>query len=187
MPVLRTLFDSPAFKHSVGRKVRRPFQDVTATIRTLGIGIKKSQRGEDGLQQLAWVIEGLGDMPLGWIPPNGYPDYADAWRSAGITLGRWNMHMSMPQGWWRQQTGGARSWVPRLLGTKLPRTWGGVVDTLAKRLVYRPLSTTHRRAVLTFIGKAAGDDVSDNDQWLQDWRFPYLIALILDSPYHGTR
>ena len=79
------------------------------------------------------------------------------------------------------------SWVRRLLGSKLPKTWGAVVDTLAKRLVYRPLSTAHRRAVLDFIGKASGDNVSEDDQWLQDWRFPYLIALILDSPYHGTR
>ena len=188
VPVLRTLFDSSAFKHSVGRKVRRPFQDVTATIRTLGIGIKKTNEGEDGLQALVWMIEGLGDVPLGWIPPNGYPDYADAWRSAGITLGRWNMHTSMAQGWWpASMLEVPESWVRRLLGSKLPKTWGAVVDTLAKRLVYRPLSTAHRRAVLAFIGKASGDNVSEDDQWLQDWRFPYLIALILDSPYHGTR
>ena len=99
-PVLQKLFDSAAFKNSTGKKVRRPFQDVTATIRTLGIGIKRNDEGEDGLQGLYWLIEGLGDLPLAWIPPNGYPDYADAWRSAGITLGRWNMHVSMAYGWW---------------------------------------------------------------------------------------
>ncbi|HEY6568084.1 MAG TPA: DUF1800 domain-containing protein [Actinomycetota bacterium] len=186
-PVLQKLFDSSAFKHSTGKKVRRPFQDVTATIRTLGIGIKRNDEGEDALQQLSWVIEGLGDLPLAWIPPNGYPDYADAWRSAGITLGRWNLHLGMPQGWWPNALEIPEDWVPRLLGKKLPKTWGGVVDALSQRLVFRKLSTEHRAAVLAFVGKASGEDVNPDDQWLADWRFPYLMALFLDSPYHGIR
>ena len=187
-PVLRKLFDSAAFKHSVGRKVRRPFQDVTATIRTLGVGIKKNEEGENALQAMIWMIEGLGDVPLGWIPPNGYPDYADAWRSAGITLGRWNMHMSLAQGYWpADMLEVPDTWVPRLLGKRLPKTWGALVDALAERLVFRKLSNSHRGAVLAFIGKGAGARVSKDDQWLEDWRFPHLMALILDSPYHGTR
>jgi len=31
------------------------------------------------------------------------------------------------------------------------------------------------------------DTVNANDSFLQDWRFPYLVALILDTPYHGIR
>jgi uncharacterized protein (DUF1800 family) len=188
VPVLHKLFDSPAFKGSVGSKVRRPFQDVTATIRTLGIGISRDQEGEDALEGLYWMIEGLGDLPMGWIPPNGYPDYADAWRSAGITLGRWNMHVSMAQGWWpASMLKVPEDWVPRLLGDKLPKTWGGVIDTLSKRVVFRTLASEHRDAVLAFMNKTQHDPVDGDDQWLADWRFPYVIALLLDSPYHGIR
>jgi hypothetical protein len=186
-PVLEKLFDSSTFKHSTGKKVRRPFQDVTATIRTLGIGIKRNDEGDEALQQLSWVIEGLGDLPLAWIPPNGYPDYANAWRSAGITLGRWNLHLGMPKGWYPDSLEIPEDWVPRLLGKKLPKTWGGVVDALSQRLVFRKLSTEHRAAVLAFVSKASGDDVNPDDQWLDDGRFPYLMALFLDSPYHGIR
>ena len=55
-----------------------------ATIRVLGI--KTEANGTDGLQAMYWMLDGLGDLPMGWIPPNGYPDYADAWRSlpAGV-------------------------------------------------------------------------------------------------------
>ena len=186
VPVLHTLFESSAFGASAGQKVRRPFQDLVATIRSLNI--KAEHAGTDGLQALYWTIESLGDLPMGWIPPNGYPDYADAWRSAGITLGRWNMHIAMAAGWWPASELRVPDDLKReLLGKGLPDTYGGLVDELTKRLVFRKLSAAHRAAVLAFIGKAASDVPSGGDPFLQDWRFPYLVALILDSPYHGTR
>ena len=186
VPVLRRLFSSAAFKNSVGEKVRRPFQDVVATMRVLGI--KPDKNGTDGLQGLYWMIEGLGDLPMGWIPPNGYPDYADAWRSAGITLGRWNMHVSMAQGWWPASMLQVPQNLRRsLLGADLPATYGELVDALAKRLVFRKLAPAHRTAVLTFMERGAGQAVDPSHEFLQEWRFPYVVALILDSPYHGIR
>jgi uncharacterized protein (DUF1800 family) len=185
LPVLRALFASKAFKASIGRKVRRPFQDVAATLRILGI--KPDATGTDGLQGLYWMIEGLGDVPMGWVPPNGYPDHADAWRSAGITLGRWNMHVSMAQGWWPASMLQVPDMQQALLGSSLPATYGALVDALAKRLVFRSLSPAHHAAVLAFIGKAGSDRVVSTDPFMQEWRFPYLVALFLDSPYHGTR
>ena len=98
VPVLRKLFGSSAFKNSVGEKVRRPFQDVMATVRVLGI--KPEASADRRPAGMYWMLDGLGDLPMGWIPPNGYPDYADAWRSAGSTLGRWNMHRSAAVGGW---------------------------------------------------------------------------------------
>ena len=43
-----------------------------------------------------------------------------------------------------------------------------------------------RAAVLAFMGQAATDPVASNDAYVS-WRFPYLIALILDSVYHTMR
>ena len=185
VPVLRALFASAAFKGSIGQKVRRPFQDVIATMRVLGI--QPDKRGADGLEGLYWMIEGLGDVPMGWIPPNGYPDYADAWRSAGITLGRWNMHVGMASGWWPADMLQVPDLRTFLLGSTLPATYGKLVDQLATRLVFRKLSAAHRNAVLAFVNRAADDRVKAGDSFLQGWRFPYLVALILDTPYHGIR
>ena len=74
-----------------------------------------------------------------------------------------------------------------LFGSKLPKTYGALVDVMAKTLLFRKLAPAHRAAVLAFVEKADTDTVNANDSFLQDWRFPYLVALILDTPYHGIR
>ena len=98
IPVLRVMFGSSAFRQARGAKVIRPMQDVIATLRILGIK-PGANDGDDGLDSLYWHVESMSDAPLAWVQPNGYPDYADAWRSAGGTLNRWNTHLSLAAGW----------------------------------------------------------------------------------------
>ena len=73
-----------------------------------------------------------------------------------------------------------------LLPATLPATHGELVDALAKRLVFRTMPPAHRDAVLGFLGRSAGDPVNRDSEAL-GWRLPYLVALILDSPYHEVR
>ncbi len=42
----------------------------------------------------------MGNVPLDWPAPNGYPDVAAAWRSAGNLLTSWNLHLGFAGGWW---------------------------------------------------------------------------------------
>jgi uncharacterized protein (DUF1800 family) len=182
VPVLRHLFRSAAFEASIGSKVRRPMEDVVATLRILGD--KPDKHGKAGMQGLYWMIEGLGNTPMGWVPPNGYPDVADAWRSAGGMLGRWNMHMSLAAHWWPDTL--IRPPLKKLLPNNLPATHGGLVDALAKRLVFRKLSAEHTDAVLALVGKTSADPLSEGDAAVE-WRLAHLVAAILDSPYHLTR
>jgi uncharacterized protein (DUF1800 family) len=181
-PMLRKLFLSNAFESSVGLKTRRPFEDVAATLRILGY--KPDKTGTQGIEALNWVSSDLGNAPLAWSPPDGYPDEAIAWQSAGTTLGRWNMHLSLAAHWW--PTALVQPPLRKLLPDRLPVTYGGLVDALAKRLVFRKLASNHRRAVLDFLGQDA-TDVLHSDDAAVGWRLPYLVALILDSPYHGIR
>jgi len=60
------------------------------------------------------------------------------------------------------------------------------VQALAKRLLFRPLQAVQRDAVLSLVGKAATDPLHKRDEAV-GWRLPYLISLILDSPYHAIR
>ena len=181
--VLRELFRSKAFKGSIGAKVRRPMEDVVATLRILRI--KPDTTGTDGLQGLYWMLEGLSHAPMAWTQPNGYPDVAASWKSAGSRLNSWNTHVSLAAHWWPDTLR-----LPDLKETVLPKplpgTYGGLVDAVAKAVVFRKLETVHRDAVLTFLGKAASDPLSKTDAAVT-WRLPYLVALILDSPYHGIR
>lgn len=182
VPVLRKLFRSDAFRSSVGRKIRRPMQDQVATVRILGI--KPDAHGNEGMYGLYWMLWDLGDSPMGWVQPNGYPDVADAWRSAGGSIGRWNMHMSLAAHWWPDKL--VLPPLRRLLPGRLPATHGKLVAALAKRLVFRELSDGHRNAVLGFLGRDAGDRLHEDDEAV-GWRLPSVVALILDSPYHEVR
>jgi hypothetical protein len=182
VPVLRQLFASSAFRDGVGAKIRRPFQDLTATLRILGMGPDAS--GTEGLQGLYWMIEGFGDLPLAWPQPDGYPDHADAWRSAGGTLNRWNMHMSLAAHWWPSSL--SLPPLERMLPEPLPKTHGALVDALSKRLLFRTMSKAHRDAVLGFLGVNATTRLSADSEAVT-WRLSSVVALILDSPYHQVR
>ena len=133
------------------------------------------------------MLDGLSDLPMGWIPPNGYPDYADAWRSAGITLGRWNMHRSAAVGGWPIQRPAGPRHDDVLLRFEAPEDLRRPRRRDGEEGLFRKLAPAHRAAVLAFVEKADTDTVNENDSFLQDWRFPYLVALILDTPYHGIR
>ena len=184
VPVLEKLFGSKAFRSSVGAKVRRPFEDVAATLRILNI--RPDPEGVDGQQGLYWMVQGLGHLPMGWVPPDGYPDTGDPWRSAGLTLGRWNMHVGLAAGWWPANHLKVRDLRKNMLPKRLPDTHGKLVDVLSKRLVFRTLPTAHRAAALAFLGVTGATPLDDDDAAVT-WRLPYLVALILDTPSHGIR
>ncbi len=181
-PVLMQLFTSATFADSVGDKLRRPFEDITATLRILGYQPEDS--GVTGMRTLYWVCNEVGHAPMGWDLPDGYPDDAASWQSAGTTLNRWNRHLSL-----------AGHWAPKslrqpalrtLLPRKLPKTYGGMVDDLAKRLVFRTLTKDHKQVVLTLLERRADDPFTAKDADA-NYRMAPAVAIILDSPYHGTR
>jgi hypothetical protein len=188
VPVLRTLLGSSDFYASHGTKLRRPYEDLLATIRTLGIAPlpATSATWTKGLESLYWMVDGMGMPPMGWHPPNGYPDVAPAWQSASGTLARWNSHVALAARWWPDATElthpAPRSWLP----ATLPGTYGALVDALARRLVFTTLPPARREAVLGFMGHQATDPVAAGDEWVT-WRLPYVVALVLDSPTHGMR
>jgi uncharacterized protein (DUF1800 family) len=182
VPVLRAMFLSPEFAASIGAKTRRPFEDLTATLRVLGYGPDKT--GRDGIQALGWIADSLGQQPLAWSPPDGYPDVAASWQSAGGTLSRWNTHLSLAAHWWPKSL--TQPPLKSLLPNRLPSTHGDLVDALAKRLVFRKLSTAHRDSVLQFLGRSASAPLHKDDEAV-GWRLPYVVALILDSPYFWVR
>ena len=174
-PVLRALFASPEFAASTGAKQRRPLEDLVATLRVLNIG--PSATGTTGPNQLTWIAEQLSQAPLGWGPPNGYPDVAPAWRSTAGTLGRWNWHLSLANGNWPTEL--TYPGVRALLIGQPPLTCGDLVDRLSAALVLQTLATRERTAVLGFLG-GIESAVPTTDQLTSG--LPYLVALILDTP-----
>lgn len=181
-PVLKALFTSAEFAASTGSKIRTPYEDALATIRILGF--RPDESGTQSLSDLIWTTRNMGQAPMGWPAPNGYPDVAVAWSGASGTLARWNFHLAAAAGWTLKTM--TRPELAALLPTPTPATYGAYVDALAARLLIPPLTSGQRTAVCSFLGHAEGVELQSTSAAL-GWRLPYVVALLLDSPNFATR
>jgi uncharacterized protein (DUF1800 family) len=187
VPVLRQLFSSTEFAQSADRKVRRPYEKLIATVRTLGLRPETS--GIDGVQALYWILLDLGHAPLAWNPPNGYPDVAAAWQSPAGTLAGWNANLDIAARWWpKTLTGPALStMVPK----KRPATHGALIDLLANRILQRQATAVQKSAICGFLSdshtKITPSTPLTANSWAIGWRLPYVVALLLDSPVNALR
>lgn len=182
-PMLRHLFLSDAFATSIGQKMRRPYEDVIATLRLLGYRQEAGDRS-DGLRSLHWMVTELGHAPFAWGLPDGYPDEGSAWLSAGSTLNRWNRHLALASHWGAEEL--PMPPLRSLLPAKLPRNHGEMLDALARRLVFRTMEDRHKKVILSFLDRRASDPFDRQDAEAL-YRMGPAVALILDSPYHGVR
>jgi uncharacterized protein (DUF1800 family) len=178
VPVLRTLFSSVEFWMSTGLKTRRPLENIVATARI--VGVTPGPKTADGVEGLFGMANQLGHAPLMWGPPDGYPDYAEAWGSAHATLGTWNAHRSLIAG----RSKGVTYPKPETFVGLKPDTVGAYIDTIAQRLVHQPMVAAHRDALLKFLG--AKDSTAVKDLRLGG-KIDTLVPLVLDSVYHALR
>jgi Protein of unknown function (DUF1800) len=177
LPMVSTILRSTEFWESRGRKARRPAENVIATIRVLGVGVSN---WDHALNTLHWVTANMGNCPLDWPAPNGYPDVAAAWRSAGTLLDVWEKHLGLVGGWW---DGLKAANVDALYGGP-PANSGDAVNRLTKRLTGTAWTSTHRGVLQTFLAEPAATRMSDSV--LRWWGEP-LAAVILDAPHHALR
>jgi uncharacterized protein (DUF1800 family) len=183
-PVLRALFTSPEFAGSVGAKTRTPYEDVVAMLRTLDYGPEPS--GTKAVESLYWTCSNAGQAPLAWAPPNGYPDVAAAWVSPSGQLVRWNAHLNVGAGYWPTTLVRPSSMVAAFAGTTTPATYGALIDAVSNRLLQITLPAAQREALAGFFGKTSASPVKAKDPGI-DWMFPYLMAMLLNSPTFALR
>ncbi|HSK97887.1 MAG TPA: DUF1800 domain-containing protein [Euzebyales bacterium] len=181
-PVLRALFRSDAFREAIGQKTRRPLEDIVATTRALGFELLDAPRTEFPRTLLDVAYE-LGQAPMNWAPPNGYPDTANVWLSSSRLLGSWNFHWDLLEGRHDDWLSPAADAVAAL--AEGGGTVGEVVDALIARLLWQRMRKRDRRAVIELTGRAAGDAAGEGDE-LTDLIKRATLA-ILNSPYHLQR
>jgi hypothetical protein len=176
LPMVQTILHSTEFWESRGQKIRRPAENVIATIRTLSPTVSNFAKA---LPTLHWITNSMGNCPLDWPAPNGYPDVAAAWRSAGNLLTEWEVHLGLSGGWWD----GLKAPAPARLYGK-PATSGAAISALTHRITGMTFSAAHRAALQEFLDEPASTPLSNSRlQWLA---YP-LVALILDGPHHALR
>ena len=180
VPWLRTLLDSPEFAASTGQKVRRPLEDLVATIRVLGIPPPVANPVA-AMADLIRRVRNLGHCPLEAGAPTGYPDVGVAWLSSSLTLGRWNEHRAITA---QRVPGLDYGDFSGLVTDAAPATVGECVDALTRRLTGQVFRSDHRRVLLRFLDTDPKQPYRASEI-LPD--LPDLVALILDSPYHLMR
>jgi uncharacterized protein (DUF1800 family) len=177
LPMISTILHSAEFWTSRGKKVRRPTENLVASMRVLGV--KVSNWDHIG-NTLMWTTDSIGHRPLDWPAPNGYPDVATAWRSAGALMLQWNYHLALAGGWFD----GVHPIKPSSYYAHPPKTSGDAIAQLTSHLTGTTWSAAHRHALQKFVAEPASTPMA---QSRLRWLMGPLIALILDSPHHALR
>jgi hypothetical protein len=177
LPMVSTILRSTEFWESRGKKIRRPSENLIATMRALNVGVSSMPTA---LQTLHWTTVGLGDAPLDWTAPNGYPDVATSWRSSGTLLKVWGSHLSAIGGWY----GGLKGPDLVALYGGTPATSGEAIAGLTRTLTGSAWSSTHLNVLQSFLGEAADTPLSRS---LLQWSIGPLVAVILDGPHFALR
>lgn len=181
VPVLKTMFSSHEFAESGGQKVRRPFEHVVATARAIGV---KPGTTPQALMDLSYTLSPMGHVPLGWDPPNGYPDVAASWQSPAAALALFNSTTAMVHGWWPNKLGlpGAKG-----LLAHPPHSRGATIDAVAEKVYGRHASSREKKAAGALL---AGTDLPSTftaGSYQQTETAALVATLFLMSPGHTLR
>lgn len=178
-PVLRALVRSPEFAAAVDVKVRDADEDVAATYRLLGITPHAPTVDNSAANQIVWQVSSLGLAPYAWPRPDGQPVDGRAWTSPTRLLASMSLHWNMAGRWW--PTKDMTFTLPAELMPAERVLFRDLVDHLSRVILHRPATAGLLDACCAAAEKRPGDTVSVTSDVLT-WRWPRLVAAILDSP-----
>ncbi|WP_162602528.1 DUF1800 domain-containing protein [Nocardioides daejeonensis] len=183
-PVLRALVDSAEFRRAAGRKVRLPEEDLVATYRVLGAGLRKPVDTDSAAHVSIWQCEALGLAPFRWPRPDGRPDAAASWTSTARVLQAFQMHLTMAGGWWPTKEIDLRpaaSWLP-----EPTLRFDLLVDHLARSILGSASTSTLLKSACEAVQVEPDTTITSTHRVVR-WGMPTLLSVFLDHPAHLTR
>jgi uncharacterized protein (DUF1800 family) len=186
--MLRTILFSEAFAGSFaayGGRLARPMDHVVRSLRVAGLqpahlgqdfGARVFTRFASALYGGRGVLTAMNHVPFAWETPDGYPDVKERWTSTGILLARWNFGLMLAEG------GVVEGFKPESDRPAGLTKAGEIVDWWTARLLLRPVLDADRQLLVDYLSAGGGAGASP-----AAGREPYLMALILDSPYFMWR
>ena len=180
LPMLQTIVRSSEFWSSGGAKVRRPYEALAATLRAVGArpGPDLAATGAT----LSTLAGALGQRPLGWLTPNGYPDSATAWATAGAFSSQWRFQYNLVAGQYSSTL--TLPDASTFVGGAASGTVSDALDAMCTSLLGQPPTDAARRAYLDYLG-------DDGTTPFRDSAFAgqtrAVAALMLHSPSHTVR
>lgn len=184
-PVIRTLFLSEEFQASIGQKVRRPLESLTAAMRVLDFQPESKLLDNTEDRSLYYTAERLGQKPMGWQPPNGYPDVMGYWLSSARFSATWNGNHDLVYGGFEGHVTTPQEVFDQLLDVTTPTTAGAVLDRLVARLLFQEITPQTRATLLESTDQAENAEVTSQEQVRN--RLQSYTRAIFDSPHFLQR
>ena len=179
---LRALVTSDEFWASAGGKVRTPIDDVVATCRAVGVVAQAPVDRLSFANELSWTIGST--LLYQWPRPDGPPDRAAVWASTTRMLNSWRLHWGMAGGWWPRGQARYRRPTAFLPGSAV--RFDELVDHVSRVMLGR--QSTDRLLKAACEGcDVAPDETITRRHAVMGWKFPRLVAVLLDSPAHMYR
>ncbi|WP_433677374.1 DUF1800 family protein [Microbacterium gorillae] len=177
--VMVALICSEDFWSSQSTKLRRPTDDLSGVIRCIGMTIDRTNIDE--VRRMFWTTDNLGDAPLRWGPPNGYPDVAEAWLGAGQVAGRWDHHRELVNG--DRLTFSPSEEFLKSVTPPSGQTAAGWADQVSQVVLGAPADDRDRAGVLAFLGVSAETTLDPRHVNQR----ASIAALFFDSPRYLLR
>ena len=180
--VLRTIILSDTFKNTWAEKVKRPFEIVTGAMRGGNIDLRFANDYDGG--GLLWNLYLTGNIPFGWSPPNGYPDFKGAWISSAPRVMSWGFTNWLPfifrgDEWWEDPAMDLLGQTPNDLVTA-----NQIVDFWVNRILGGEMPSHERQQLVDFLRWDRGPDAAlDFDYpWEAPDRLRMMVGMIFMSP-----
>ena len=150
------------------KQFKQPFEYVVSVLRALNFKVTNSRHFLRGITD---PLQAMGQVPLTWPQPNGFPDVADEWM--GGLLDRWNLALAAVT----DEIPGARMDFEPILdlmtARQIPMEIGAMLGFMGRYLLGRDLTSDEQNIVVDFARQSASDVQT---------QLAFGTALLLASP-----
>ncbi len=168
--VIRVIVLSKEFSSTWGEKIKRPIERFISGIRILETDLKMNE-------DMLWSTYYLGQALFDHRPPDGYPDFKEAWGSSTSLLRSWQFFNGLSHNWDdKYKTEVMKINNDRRVPTEIADFW------LERLLGRNPHPLELRDDLIAFLADhAPKSEAITNDEALT-WRVQSAVGFILMSP-----
>lgn len=189
--VYRYILKSDAFRTTWGEKVKRPFEVAVSFMRAtqLNLTLRMSHSATGNL--LSYYSK-TGQRLFAWGPPDGYPDFKEAWTSSAPRVYCWRLINYMisrstdAEDVTITSPDNAASYYMDTIGQTPAslRTAAEIADHWIIQILGRPMDSSDRQEIIDFMAQGYNEDFDlplNTDQDTQE-RLRMMVGLICCAP-----
>jgi uncharacterized protein (DUF1800 family) len=168
--VIRSIVLSKEFASTWSEKIKRPLERYISGLRVLETDIKFNE-------DMLWTTYYMGQALFDHRPPDGYPDYREAWASSSGLLRSWQFMNGIAQDWdEKYQSGVMKTNANRRTPLEIADFW------LERLLGRKPHPLEIRDDLIKFLADDGDPNLAITDDDTLKWRVQSIVGFILMSP-----